>query len=140
MKRKPLPASGTRRIAPTRPRGRSRARRVLICGSRTYKNAAAIAEAVHGLPTGSVVIHGAARGADSLADLYARQNGLETEAYPLDWDKYGKGAGPVRNKQMLDEGRPTDVIAFVANPTNSPGTANMVLQALARGVPVEVYT
>ncbi|KKK86431.1 hypothetical protein LCGC14_2763330, partial [marine sediment metagenome] len=109
MKRKTLPSTPTRGSVRARPRGRSTAHRVLICGSRTYKNAAAIAEVVHGLPTGTVVIHGAARGADSLADLYARQNGLETEVYPADWDKYGKGAGPVRNKQMLDEGRPTEV-------------------------------
>ena len=110
----------------------SSARRVLICGSRKYRNAIAIPRLVKGLPSGTVVIHGGAAGADSLADLYARQNGLETEAYPADWNKYGRGAGPVRNKQMLDEGRPTEVVAFVADPTNSPGTANMVLQALAR--------
>ncbi len=118
----------------------SSARRVLICGSRKYRNATAIARLVTGLPSSTVVIHGSAAGADSLADLYARQNGLEAEVYPAEWDKYGKGAGPVRNKQMLDEGRPTEVVAFVTNPTNSPGTANMVLQALARGVPVEVIT
>jgi hypothetical protein len=112
--------------------------RVLICGSRRYRNAAAIARYIKGLTPGTVVIHGGAKGADMLADLYAQQNGLATEAYPADWDTYGKGAGPVRNKQMLDEGQPTEVVAFVADPTNSPGTANMVLQALARGVPVTV--
>ncbi len=133
----------TRKPQPSARRARARAtpaRRVLICGSRGYKNAAAIAQLVKGLPTGTVVIHGGAAGADGLADLYARQNGLTPEPYPADWDKYGKGAGVVRNKQMLDEGRPTEVVAFVADPTSSPGTANMVLQALAQGVPVTVHT
>lgn len=114
--------------------------RVLICGSRRYRNAAAIARYVGGLPSGTVVIHGGAPGADSLADIYAHQNGLKTEAYPADWKRYGRGAGHVRNKQMLDKGRPTEVVAFVADPSNSPGTANTVLQALARGVPVTVFT
>lgn len=113
-------------------------RRVLICGSRRYRYASVIAHVVKELPSGTVVIHGGAPGADSLADLYAHENGLAREAYPADWEKYGRGAGPVRNKQMLDEGQPTEVIAFVADPTNSPGTANMVLQALARGLPVSV--
>lgn len=112
--------------------------RVLICGSRRYRNAAAIARYIKGLPSGTVVIHGGAPGADSLVDLYARQNGLRVAAYPAEWDRYGKGAGQVRNRQMLDEGQPTEVVAFVADPTNSPGTANMVLQSLARGLPVTV--
>ncbi len=140
MKRKTSPSTPTRGSTHTRARERPRARRVLICGSRTYKNARAIAKAIAQLPTGTVVIHGGAAGADSLADLYARQNGLTPEPYPADWDKYGKGAGVVRNKQMLDEGQPTEVVAFVRDPSSSPGTANMVLQALARGVPVEVLT
>jgi len=113
--------------------------RVLICGSRRYRNAAAIARYVKGLTPGTVVIHGGAQGADSLAELYARRHGLKTVAYPADWDRFGKGAGKMRNRQMLDEGQPTEVVAFVADPTNSPGTANMVLQALARGVPVTVH-
>ena len=116
-----------------------RAVRVLICGSRRYRNAEAIARYVAGLPSGTVVIHGDAPGADSLADQYARQNGLTPEPYPADWDRYGRGAGPVRNKQMLDKGKPTRVAAFVSDPTNSPGTANIVLQSLARGLPVTIF-
>jgi len=113
-------------------------RRVLICGSRQYRNAAAIERFIKRLPAGSVVIEGGAQGADQLAGLYARRAGLEVEEYPADWETYGKGAGPVRNRQMLEEGCPTEVLAFVHDPTNSPGTANMVLQALALGLPVSV--
>lgn len=115
------------------------ARRVLICGSRRYRNAAAIERYIRRLPAGTVVIHGGAPGADTLAGLYAKRCGLAVEEFPADWKRYGKGAGMVRNRQMLKEGRPTEVVAFVADPTNSPGTANMVLQALARGLPVTVY-
>lgn len=111
---------------------------MLICGSRRYRNAAAIERYIKGLTAGTVVIHGGAPGADTLAGLYAERCGLPVEAYPADWGRYGRGAGMVRNLQMLDEGRPTEVVAFVADPTNSPGTANTVLQALARGLPVTV--
>ncbi len=113
--------------------------RVLICGSRRYRNAANIERYVRGLDAGTVVIHGGAQGADTLAGLYARRHGLKVEEYPADWGRYGRGAGSVRNRQMLDQGQPTEIVAFVADPTNSPGTANMVLQALARGLPVTVH-
>lgn len=114
--------------------------RVLICGSRNYRSA----QKVHRELTrsryvgGSVVIHGAAPGADSLAELAARQLGVQTESFPAKWDILGKGAGSARNTQMLEEGKPDLIVAFVKDPTRSPGTANMVLQALCAGIPVEV--
>ena len=98
------------------------ARRVLICGSRTYRDAHAIARIIFHLPNDAVVIHGAAKGADSLADLYAHRRRLKVLPFPADWKTYHKGAGPIRNKQMLDEGCPTEVIAFVTDPVNSTGT------------------
>jgi hypothetical protein len=56
--------------------------------------------------------------------------------FPADWDKYGKAAGPIRNKQMLDEGKPQAVIAFSYDLARSRGTANMVAQARDAGLPV----
>ena len=32
--------------------------------------------------------------------------------YPVDWEKYGKAAGPIRNQQMIDKGKPDLVVAF----------------------------
>ncbi|MEM9912925.1 MAG: hypothetical protein AAF922_19365 [Pseudomonadota bacterium] len=44
----------------------------------------------------------------------------------------GRAAGPIRNKEMLDEGCPDLVVAF----PGGRGTANMVKQAQAAGVEV----
>ena len=52
--------------------------------------------------------------------------------YPADWDTHGRGAGPIRNKQMLEEGKPDLVIAF----PGGKGTANMIGQAKEAGIPV----
>ena len=49
-----------------------------------------------------------------------------------DWEKHGRAAGPIRNKLMLDEGRPDLVVAF----PGGRGTANMVKQASAASVEV----
>lgn len=82
------------------------------------------------------VIEGGAKGADFLAKVWAKWLGVKIEEYPAEWDEYGKGAGPIRNKQMLDEGKPDLVIAFLAE--NSRGTQNMIDQAEEAGVPVKV--
>ena len=52
--------------------------------------------------------------------------------FDADWQKYGRAAGPIRNKQMLDEGSPDLVIAFAGG----RGTENMVKQSEAKKVPV----
>lgn len=47
-----------------------------------------------------VIISGGCSGADAIGERYARENGFRVEKYPADWVKYGKSAGPKRNKQM----------------------------------------
>ena len=136
--------------------------RVLICGSRDFTDKAIFDAAMgkwvakYGMPTD--VIEGCARGADSLAEDWANAHGIDLDGfgdmgdmgdigplpatvhtihhYPADWDKYGKAAGPIRNKQMLVEGKPQAVIAFTHDLTRSRGTANMVSLARAAGLPV----
>lgn len=81
------------------------------------------------------MIHGAAPGADRLAGNLAAMMGHNVEAYPADWDTYGRAAGGIRNAQMLREGKPDVVYAFRL-PGDSPGTDNMIKQAKAAGLPV----
>ena len=57
------------------------------------------------------IVHGAAKGADSLAGEYAKTRNYDVEEYPADWDKHGKIAGFVRNQEMVDS-NPDIVIAF----------------------------
>ena len=115
-------------------------RRALICGSRFFTDIDAIRALVDTFSPDTVVIHGAAPGADTYAGVCARQAGLEVESYPADWDQYGKAAGTIRNTQMLVEGRPDIVYAFPGGPLNeTKGTKNMVKQAREAGVEVEVF-
>ena len=48
------------------------------------------------------VVSGEARGADKLGEKYAKERGYNVDRFPANWDKYGKGAGPIRNKQMAE--------------------------------------
>jgi len=110
--------------------------RVLIAGSRTWTDAAAIAALLATLPPDTVIVHGAARGADTLAAHLAAARGFTVEAHPADWAREGRAAGPRRNAAMLATGV-TAVWAFRA-PGASPGTDDMMRQARAAGVPVVV--
>lgn len=111
--------------------------RVLICGSRNWFDGERILNLVETFPKDTVIIEGGARGADRYAKLAAIKCELAFEEYPAQWNKFGKSAGPIRNKQMLTEGKPDLVVAF--RMPNSRGTQNMIDQATEAGVPVEVY-
>lgn len=105
----------------------------------------AIGYALTSLQDGDIVIHGAARGIDTLADGTAKALNLDTAPVPADWSK-GRKAGPLRNAQMLADlmrleegGYEIEVWAFHDDIDNSKGTKDMVRQARAAGVPVTVY-
>ena len=114
--------------------------RVLVCGGRDFDNWALMAGVLRicygdkkGKPRkGDVMITGDACGADWLARAYAKDTNRKYEGYPADWKKYGKAAGPIRNQQMLDEGKPDIVVAF----PGGVGTADMVRRARKAGVEV----
>ena len=90
--------------------------RVLICGGRKFDDLELLTEALDLIDDANnitVVIHGAAKGADELGGLWGEISNKQVLAFPADWEKYGrKSAGPIRNQQMIDEGYPEVIIAF----------------------------
>lgn len=117
--------------------------RILICGDRFWDDSGTIIATLHNkFPEGGVghtVIHGACKGADRQAGAVAKGLGFAVIPYPADWDKYGKAAGPIRNRVMLDTG-PNLVIAFHNSIETSKGTKDCVEEAQRRGIPTEVVT
>jgi len=110
-------------------------RRILVCGGRDFADYDAVGrflDMARAKYWDLVIIHGAARGADSLAGYWAKANHIPVEEYPADWKQHGKGAGSIRNQRMLDEGRPDAVLAF----PGGVGTADMIRRARAAGLPV----
>ncbi len=110
--------------------------KVLVCGSRkfTLELKALVYRTLDGLtlkPT--IIIHGGATGVDSIATHWGMENNVNVVIYQADWKSLGKHAGPIRNGKMLVLGKPDLVLAF----PGSLGTADMVRQALAAGVPVD---
>jgi hypothetical protein len=143
--------------------------RVLVCGSRTWRDWRPIFTVLGGLLADAMndfddltVIQGGQvttdsdtgqrYGADYIAShffdgpcesdevgTHAAHGFVNHERYPADWQKHGRAAGPIRNKQMLEEGKPDLVVAFSEQPITK-GTQNMVDLAKAAGVPVWVVS
>lgn len=119
--------------------------KLLVCGGRTYDNYDRVRQVLYdfcdefhladneyNMPNGLTIIHGGARGADSLADQWAVVNWVPIKEFKADWEKEGKAAGLIRNQRMLDEGQPDIVIAF----PGGRGTAHM--KRIAREAGIEV--
>jgi hypothetical protein len=110
--------------------------RVIICGGRDYDDRRTLFTTLDriDLERGpfDVLIHGNARGADSIADAWAKSHKVPVLAVLPDWQRHGKAAGPVRNRRMITDCAPNLVIAF----PGGRGTANMINQARAAKIEV----
>lgn len=108
--------------------------RVLVCGGRDYYWRDLlywVMDRLHTQHRFTLVIHGDADGADTLAKEWAIERGIPHQPFPADWST-SRSAGPLRNAQMLREGRPELVVAF----PGGKGTQDMVGRSLLGGLPV----
>jgi len=113
--------------------------RVLICGDRYWTDYPLICKWISSLPI-SVIIEGEAKGADRLARIAATVLHISVEQYPADWKTQGKNAGPIRNYQMLELGKPDLVLAFHDHMEKSKGTKHMVSIAIQANIPTIIIT
>jgi hypothetical protein len=116
------------------------AERVLVCGYRDWTDIESIEWQLRLCVHMKVLIHGGARGADTIGGNFGKKLGSKVKVleFKADWNKYGRAAGPIRNKQMLEEGLPDFVLAFHDDLESSKGTKHMVTLARKAGIPVKV--
>lgn len=69
-----------------------------------------------------IILSGHCSGTDLMAERYAKEKEYDLEIFPAEWDKYGRGAGPKRNKEMVEKS--DRVLAFWNG--KSRGTKNLV--------------
>lgn len=107
--------------------------KLIIAGPREVHSRGVIEDAIRGaLPDGvTEIVHGAARGVDSIADDMF--DGIfPVKPFPADWNTHGKGAGPIRNRQMAEY---ADALLLVWY-NDSPGSRNMKKTMEKMGKPV----
>ncbi len=85
--------------------------------------------------TDVIVVHGGCRGLDLLAASAARSMGCSVREVLADWATYGRRAGPVRNRAMLDMVQEL-VLYFHDDLDASKGTKDLVTEARRRGLKV----
>ena len=116
---------------------------VAITGSRYWgedRHFVAITKRLDSLSRATVIVLGDARGVDSIARAVATSLGFaDIRRHIADWGAFGRRAGPIRNRAMLDE-NPQLVLAFHDDLANSRGTKDMIQAATRRGIPVEIIT
>jgi hypothetical protein len=118
--------------------------RVLVCGGRDYDNRERLFRVLdQALQSATMagksftLIHGGARGADTLAHVWATERKITDEGgnvrvYHANWERDKKAAGPIRNKLMLTNEHPHVIVAF----KGGNGTAHMMKIGREARVPV----
>lgn len=85
--------------------------KIAVIGSRTCTNLELIDRYLSEFfEPGDELISGGARGADENAANWARSKNYKVTEFIPEWDKYGKSAGFIRNKDIIDNAE--RVIAF----------------------------
>lgn len=110
--------------------------RVLVFGSRDWPADNMIGKdmvALKGVIGDYVLVHGAARGADTFADDYAVYMNLEVDRYPAAWGTHGKAAGPIRNNDMIASGIDF-AMGYILN--GSRGSVDMWGRLKGAGIPL----
>ena len=102
--------------------------KVIIAGSRGFSNYKLLREQSNKFlrekrkTSNIIIVSGHARGADTLGEKYAQDEGFALEIYPAQWKKLGKQAGYRRNEQMAEVA--DALIAFWDG--SSKGTKHMI--------------
>lgn len=84
------------------------------------------------VPSDLTFVFGDQTGADAAAMDWAMAMKAPFRKFDADWEKFGRPAGPIRNQQILVEGKPELLVAF----PGTMGTRDMIQRAERAGIPV----
>ena len=102
--------------------------KVAVVGSRSFENFELMCEELDKLEI-TEIISGGARGADSLAERYARDCEIKMTVIKPDWNRHGRAAGMLRNTDIVTG---SDLVVAFYN-GYSRGTADSIKKAKAMG-------
>lgn len=119
--------------------------KVLVTGGQNWDDYERILRELQKFPAGTIIVHGACKGADIIAGELAKELSFVVREYPADWTTYRRAAGPIRNRHMLNvehtDDEPIDlVLAFHDNIGSSRGTKDMLNVATQAGIVCRLCT
>ena len=110
--------------------------KVAIVGSRDFPVLSLVKSYIYTLPREDIIVSGGAKGVDQMAEKTAKERGMNTVVFLPDWDRHGKGAGFLRNKEIV--ALADVVVAFWDG--FSRGTLSTIDLAREAGKPLMVRT
>lgn len=113
--------------------------KVIIAGGRDFNNYELLRQKMDSVLRNRqdeeiIIVSGKARGADALGERYADERGYRVSEHPADWDRFGKAAGYIRNKEMAKEA--DALVAFWDG--KSRGTKHMIDLAREHGLKISI--
>lgn len=118
--------------------------RILVCGDREWVDCSLVRYILwrinEKITTKITIIEGEAEGADKCGKAAAKAFGFDLLKFPANWKRYGRAAGPIRNTEQLNEGKPELCLAFHDNYLKSKGTKDMVNKLVENGVPTALIS
>ncbi len=109
--------------------------KIAVVGSRGFNDYDYMTSILNNIEGITLIVSGGAPGADHLAEMYADQNNINKLILKADWGKYGKSAGMIRNKDIVDNAE--YIIAFWDGV--SKGTKNSIERARKAGKQLAVF-
>ena len=85
------------------------------------------------------IVYSGARRVDSLAERLANEENFLLKIFSADWNKYGKSAGPIRNRQMVEYIKEKDGVCLIFWDGQSKGTKNDIDLCKEYGVRYKVF-
>ena len=114
--------------------------RVIVCGCRDFSDKELFFHTLDlflkekGGKEDFEIVTGHAKGADMFAEEFATEKGIELKVFKPEWNRYGRGAGPMRNKEMLSYAKEETPFVIAFWDGKSKGTGNMIETAKKNGV------
>lgn len=110
---------------------------IIVAGTRTFNDYELLSAWLNTMRIfyGKIrIVSGGADGADTLAIKYAKRHLIPKIVLKADWNKHGRAAGPIRNREMAEEA--SVLVAFWDG--QSRGTKNMIEEAIKRGLQTHI--
>ncbi len=111
--------------------------KIIIAGSREFKDYDFLREKMDKLLINQKeveIVSGGCRGADILGEKYANEKGYKLKVFKANWYKFGRSAGPIRNREMAEYA--DGLVAFYKE--GSKGTKNMIEEAYKNKIKVRI--
>lgn len=111
--------------------------KLIVAGGRDWRDVEASRLALYDIYVtleGAIeeVVVGGARGADAIGEAWARERKIPVKVFAADWDKHGRAAGPIRNREMAEYVGPGGYLVLFPG---GDGTASMAREARRAGIP-----